>query len=215
MRYNLTLRINFILFISAEMKEKVSEPYQGGFPDKLGNHLLKNWRTYVGSSTRIVGNRQDGEDIASAAAIRIWFDWGNYQNSHDTQLQAAFHRTVRNLSLNFERDKKRHKNVSLELIDENAERHDKRIVWPKQLSSPSAESIVLKDLDFNLQSETLREAIMMLKESDILVIGFKLEELTNRDIGRILGISEGAVKSLYFRILERLREKLAELDFSS
>jgi RNA polymerase sigma-70 factor (ECF subfamily) len=59
--------------------------------------------------------------------------------------------------------------------------------------------------------EALLEAIRTLPadRQDLLVFKF-VEQLTNAEIGAIMGRSEGAIKSLYYRTLQELRGELEE-----
>jgi RNA polymerase sigma-70 factor (ECF subfamily) len=62
--------------------------------------------------------------------------------------------------------------------------------------------------------EVLREAIAGLprERQELLVLKYTTE-LTNREIGKVMGRSEGAVKALYHRTLIALRKELERRGF--
>jgi RNA polymerase sigma-70 factor (ECF subfamily) len=77
----------------------------------------------------------------------------------------------------------------------------------RNVVEPQPESVAELEYDVRL----LRDVIRTLDSArqELLVLKFT-EGLTNREIGTIMGRSEGAIKSLYHRTLVELREKMTE-----
>jgi len=62
----------------------------------------------------------------------------------------------------------------------------------------------------NEQLTFLRKCIAELKEVDRLIISMTLEEISQKEIGEVLGISEGNVRVKVHRIKEKISQKFAK-----
>ena len=114
-------------------------------------------------------------------------------NQRGAPFVAWLYRIAHNLVANWHRDKTRHPELPLDLWV-NARTSD---VSPQgQAERAEAERVLL-------------EAIRRLpaERQQLLILKF-VDELSNIEIGRVLGRSEGAIKSLYHRTLLALREEL-------
>jgi RNA polymerase sigma-70 factor (ECF subfamily) len=106
---------------------------------------------------------------------------------------AWLYRIAHNLVANYHRDRDRHKLIVLDELGSLVERR----IGPEGM----LESIT--------DQESVRKAIEKLHPDRqwLLVLKFG-EELTNAEIGEIMGRSEGAIKSLYHRTLVALRKQM-------
>ena len=103
------------------------------------------------------------------------------------------YRSAQNMLFNLVRDRSKHKTVPLE---------------PQNLSTPNQPELALLQAS---DDKRLESALAQLPPDRRLLLTLKFGEgLTNKQIGRIMGKSEGAVKSLYRRTLEQLRRILQE-----
>ncbi|MGH9378621.1 MAG: RNA polymerase sigma factor [Terriglobia bacterium] len=164
--------------------------------------LLNRYRLpLVGYFVRMVRDRALAEDLAQEAFLRV------YQARHRYQPEARFttwlYRIATNLALNALRDHKGGDAPALDKDDDGARRvariADKRLTAEEQLMLSDRERLI-------------RQAVEALPERQrAAVILHKYQEVDYRQIGKILGLSESAVKSLLFRAHENLRVRLAPL----
>ncbi|MDX1613759.1 MAG: sigma-70 family RNA polymerase sigma factor [Candidatus Promineifilaceae bacterium] len=133
----------------------------------------------------------DAEDLTAKVFFRALQHIENYEDQ-GVPFSAWLYRIARNLLANWYRDNSKRQMVSLDSV---AELHLE--------DSPEMAAELLED------RETLLVAIRRLPaDRQELLILKHVEQLTNAEIGQILGRSEGAIKSLYFRTLRALQVDL-------
>lgn len=139
-----------------------------------------------------VGNTHDAEDITARVFYRAMGGISRYDN-RGVPFSAWLYRIAHNLVANWYRDNARKKEVSLEEVGQFQQR------------SEHLESVMVQ----TQENEKLIKAIRSLPPDRQQLIILKLvEDLSNQEIGQIMGKSEGAVKSLYHRTLLSLRKKM-------
>ncbi len=138
------------------------------------------------------GSSHDAEDLTERVFFRALNHIHNYRN-RGVPFSAWLYRIAHNLVANWHRDNKRRKEVPLEDYVYSIRQGD----YP--------ESSVVKGQEI----EVLLRAIQKLPEErqTLLILKF-VERLSNEEIARIMGRSEGAIKSLYHRTLLALRGDL-------
>lgn len=141
-----------------------------------------------------IGNHHEAEDLTAKVFFRALNHISNYKNK-GTPFAAWLYRIAHNLVANWHRDRKRRKEVDLEQLTPNPDKQE----TPHQV----AERLDGRDI--------LLEAIQQLppERQQLLTLKFT-ERMSNAEIGRVMGRSEGAIKSLYHRTLVSLKELLAE-----
>jgi RNA polymerase sigma factor for flagellar operon FliA len=100
--------------------------------------------------------------------------------------------------------------VSLEeaMPDRDAESKEIRII--DTITDPGSEN-PLRELGFNEVKDILKEAIAGLPEKEKLVIAlYHYEELTLKEIGVVLDISESRVSQIHSKVILKLRSKLLQ-----
>ena len=141
-----------------------------------------------------VGNVHAAEDLTSRTFYRALANISRYEDK-GVPFSAWLYRIAHNLMANWHRDRHRKPVVSLDEIVVKSVSRD----YPEALavSEDNARFLrqVLKEID------PLRQELLVLKFS---------EGLSNIEIGRILGRSEGAIKSLYHRTLLSIRKEMAK-----
>lgn len=138
------------------------------------------------------GNVHDAEDLTSRTFYRALRSIEHYKQ-RGVPFSAWLYRIAHNLVSNWHRDRSRRKLI---LLDE--------------MVSVGERSASLDDLVEDLaQEHELLRAIRRLHpdRQQLLILKFS-EGLPNVEIGRIMGRSEGAIKSLYHRTLIALRREL-------
>jgi RNA polymerase sigma-70 factor (ECF subfamily) len=108
---------------------------------------------------------------------------------------AWLYRIAHNLVANWHRDHKRRKVVALEQVSLSGDKEEN----PQKAAERSNERELLLAAIHELPPE--RQQLLTLKF---------VERMSNADIGRLMGRSEGAIKSLYHRTLVSLKNLLAE-----
>lgn len=135
------------------------------------------------------GNKFDAEDLTARVFQRALKHVGNYQKT-EVPFSAWLYRIAHNLVANFYRDTNRRREVPIEEQEFN-------LPQPEHL-----ETHIIR----NEQLETLLFYIRKLSAERQLVVILKfVDDMPNVEIARILGRSEGAIKSLYHRTLLELR----------
>lgn len=137
------------------------------------------------------GNHQNAEDLTARVFHRALAHISKYED-RGSPFSAWLYTIANNLLANFHRDSARHKVVALD-----------DYVAGLKADSPEASA------EHNDEVERLLAAIRNLPEDRQQLLVLKaLDELPNQEIGRMMGRSEGAIKSLFHRTLSALREEL-------
>lgn len=141
-----------------------------------------------------LGNHHDAEDLTAKVFYRALNHIAHY-NQKGAPFAAWLYRIAHNLVVNWHRDHSRRQMVGLENLDLSGDKQES----PHHAAEQTNERELLLAAIQHLPRE--RQELLMLKF---------VERMSNAEIGRVLGRSEGAVKSLYHRTLVSLKELLAE-----
>jgi len=141
-----------------------------------------------------IGNQQEAEDLTAKVFHRALNHIPNYNNK-GIPFAAWLYRIAHNLVANWHRDHKRRQVVALDQVTLSSKKEEN----PHQAAERSNER------------ELLLAAIQKLppERQQLLTLKF-IERMPNAEIGRVMGRSEGAIKSLYHRTLVSLKELLAD-----
>ena len=138
------------------------------------------------------GNLHDAEDLTARVFQRAMNHIHKYTD-RGVPFSAWLYRIAHNLVANWHRDGSRRQEIPLTevpVLPSTEDRPETRLVRSQEQDS-------LMRLIRQLPSE--RQSLLILKF---------VEDLSNAEIGQIMGRSEGAVKSLYHRTLLALRDQL-------
>jgi RNA polymerase sigma-70 factor (ECF subfamily) len=138
------------------------------------------------------GNVADAEDLTARVFMRAMKHIGNYDD-RGVPFSAWLYRIAHNLVANWHRDRSRRKIMSLDDVSH----------WNFQEEGPESLTQFFEDREALLA--TIRR--LPADRQELLILKF-VERLSNKDIGDIMGRSEGAIKSLYHRTLLSLREEI-------
>lgn len=138
------------------------------------------------------GNVADAEDLTARVFMRAMKHIGNYDD-RGVPFSAWLYRIAHNLVANWHRDRSRRIIMSLDDVSH----------WNFQEESPESLTQFFEDREALLV--TIRR--LPADRQELLILKF-VERLSNKDIGDIMGRSEGAIKSLYHRTLLSLREEI-------
>ena len=156
---------------------------------ELYARYVKKMYSYIFHRT---GNAQDAEDLTAKVFIRAYSHIGNYVD-RGAPFQAWLYRIAHNLVANWHRDQARRKIIAL----------DDYVAHSLQSEAPER---LAEDVE---ERDQLMEAVRRLPEErqQLLLLKF-IEQLSNAEIGEIMGRTEGAIKSLYHRTLLALRDDM-------
>jgi RNA polymerase sigma-70 factor, ECF subfamily len=150
---------------------------------------------------RMVQNPAVSEELAQEVFLRVYRSRATYEPS--AKFRTWLFRIATHVALNWIRDGKNekiHQSLDMEVTDGLAmEVADRK---------PTVEQAMVRDA----RLAEIRKAIHALPEKQrAAVLMHKYEEMDYGQIGRALGLSESALKSLLFRAYETLRRRLAHL----
>lgn len=137
---------------------------------------------------------REAEDLTARVFYRALGHIGKY-DQRGAPFAAWLYRIAHNLVANWHRDRSRRKYIRL----------DDLITVAEKTAGPHHQA------EQNEQAQNLLHAIARLPadRQELLILKF-VEELSNADVGKIMGRSEGAIKSLYHRTLMALRDELSQ-----
>ncbi len=145
------------------------------------------------------GNVHDAEDLTARVFYRALHHIQNYTD-RGVPFSAWLYRIAHNLIANWHRDRSRHQEIPL---DDAPTLHYKG--EPPEVSLMQGQD-----------RESLLKLIRHLpaERQHLLILKF-VEQMSNAEIGQIMGRSEGAVKSLYHRTLLALRDELEGVNLNN
>jgi RNA polymerase sigma-70 factor (ECF subfamily) len=155
----------------------------------LYERYVRNIYSYVYYRT---GNHQDAEDLVARTFYRALKHFSRYVD-RGAPFSAYLYRIAHNMVANWHRDRSRRQIVPL----------DETMLSGVKREQPAA---VAEEKD---AQGVLLEAVRHLPEDrqQLLILKF-VDQLSNAEIGAIMGRTEGAIKSLYHRTLVALRQGL-------
>ena len=140
------------------------------------------------------GNMHDAEDLTARVFQRAMNHIHNYTD-RGVPFSAWLYRIAHNLVANWHRDRSRKQEIPINDIP----------VLPAKGDHPETKLV------YSEEQEALLRLIRKLppERQHLLILKF-VENLSNAEIGQIMGRSEGAIKSLYHRTLLALRDQIGD-----
>ena len=140
------------------------------------------------------GNLHDAEDLTARVFQRAMNHIQNYTD-RGVPFSAWLYRIAHNLVANWHRDRSRRQEIPINDVP----------VLPSKADHPE------RNLVRSQEQSTLLRIIRRLppERQNLLILKF-VENMSNAEIGAIMGRSEGAVKSLYHRTLLSLRDQIGD-----
>ena len=158
---------------------------------QLYEHYIDRIFNYVYYRT---GNVHDAEDLTARVFYRAMHHI-KYYTDRGVPFSAWLYRIAHNLIANWHRDRSRKQEIPIDDLPVLPTKGD----HPERNLVRSQEQDALLRLIRRLPSE----------RQNLLILKF-VENMSNAEIGKIMGRSEGAVKSLYHRTLLALRDQLGD-----
>lgn len=144
------------------------------------------------------GSAHDAEDLTARVFFRAMRHIGNYTD-RGVPFSAWLYRIAHNLVANWHRDNSRRKEIPLE------------DTFQLPIEYPHPETALV----YNEEQTRLLSVIRSLpaERQQLIILKF-VEHLPNSEIGRMMGRTEGAIKSLYHRTLLSLRDHLSTEEYN-
>jgi RNA polymerase sigma-70 factor (ECF subfamily) len=183
--------------ISSEREEELLLVQRAGSePDAFGELYERHVRKIYNYIYYRTGNHDDAEDLTARVFQRALKHVANFQDQ-GVPFSAWLYRIAHNLVANWHRDRSRRPVIPLE---------DHMFVRGIG-THPESETIAIEE------REMLLNAVQRLppERQQLLILKF-VERLSNAEIGSIMERTEGAIKSLYHRTLNALREEVRKLE---
>ncbi|OQY23317.1 MAG: hypothetical protein B6I35_04035 [Anaerolineaceae bacterium 4572_32.2] len=141
-------------------------------------------------------NHHDAEDLTARTFYRALKKMHHYVD-RGAPFSAYLYRIAHNLVANWYRDNSRRQFISF----------DETVLAVLRREGPSiiAEKRAQKKDDRDMLLQTVRQ--LPSDRQQLLILKF-VEQMTNAEIGQVMGRTEGAIKSLYHRTLVALREEM-------
>jgi len=176
----------------AEVLARASEGDREAFGELYARYIDRIFN-YVYYRT---GNTHDAEDLTARVFQRAMKHIHNYTD-RGVPFSAWLYRIAHNLVANWHRDRSRKQEIPITDIP----------VLPAKGDHPETNLVRTEEQD------ALLKLIRRLppERQQLLILKF-VENLSNADIGQIMGRSEGAIKSLYHRTLLALRDQVGDQD---
>jgi len=163
-------------------------------PDAFGElyeRYVDRIYNYIFYRTRDV---HEAEDLTARVFYRALSHMASYRQ-HGVPFAAWLYRIAHNLVANWYRDRSRHHDMRLDDMISLAARG----AGPDHLAERSEETRGLLDAMARLSVE--RQQLLILKFA---------EDMSNLEIARVMGRTEGAIKSMYHRTLVVLRDEMSK-----
>ena len=138
-----------------------------------------------------VGKRETAQDLCQDTFLKAWQHLPSFSTQKGGSFQAFLFKIARNLIIDWSRKKK-----TVPLGDQEIE----------------SEQSMADSLESQETTKKVKSAILKLKEKERQIIILRyFEELTVREVAKIVGLREGALRVRTHRILKKLKEILTEL----
>ena len=174
----------------ADVLERASQGDHGAFGELYTRYIGRIFN-YVYYRT---GNTHDAEDLTARVFQRAMNHIHNYTD-RGVPFSAWLYRIAHNLVANWHRDRSRKQEIPINDLP----------VLPAKGDQP--ETLLVRTEE---QGALLRHIRKLPPERQQLLILKFVENLSNAEIGQVMGRSEGAIKSLYHRTLLALRDQIGD-----
>ena len=168
----------------------------GTDPEAFGELYEKYVRKIYNYIYYRTGNYQDAEDLTARVFQRALLHVGGFEDK-GVPFSAWLYRIAHNLVANWHRDQSRRPVVAL----------DERTAPSGGTIHPETEAILQEEKTMLL--DIVRD--LSPDRQQLLILKF-VERLSNAEIAATMGRTEGAIKSLYHRTLNSLRQDTVDVD---
>jgi RNA polymerase sigma-70 factor (ECF subfamily) len=150
----------------------------------------------------MTSNHDDTDDLLQDIWAKAYRSIGGFRGQ--SQFSTWMHSIAANMTINFLKKRGRRWTMSLDDVD-NGVLQDKEFVELQAASTP------VREADLGEMQQKINQAIMQLTpEHRAVVTMFDVQGMPHADIAKVLGISEGTVRSRLFYAHKQLQASLSE-----
>ena len=141
-----------------------------------------------------IGNPADAEDLTAAVFLSAWRTVDHFLPSHDASFASWLFRLAHNAII--DRYRRKRDDISIDS-------------FPRQLDDDRLAHNPEGAIELEMTLASLRRAMRCLtdEQREVVLLRF-IEGLSAREVGDIMGKSEGTVRGMQFRAIESLRRQL-------
>lgn len=179
---------------------------QNGDTEAFDELVMKYSQKLYGLVYHMTSNKDDTHDLLQDVFAKAYRSVSKFRGN--SMFYTWIYSIATNMTLNFLKKRKRRAASSLDDIDTGVQ-NDPAFVDASHRSNPR------RQININELQKRLNKAMMILSEDHRAVVTmFDIQGMAHAEIGRILGISEGTVRSRLFYAHQQLRGYLAEFQGS-
>ncbi len=187
--------------MTQEQELQLIRRVQAGETEAFEDLVRSHEKTVYNLALRMTGDPQDAEDMAQEAFLKAYRSLGEFRG--ESKFSVWLYRIVSNVCLDHLRRQSRRPTVSLTAEDEEGEQTQ----WDVPDESLSPERL----LEQKLMREAVQKGLNALPEEQRQILLLReIRGLSYEEIGRILDLEPGTVKSRIFRARKRLCAFLLE-----
>lgn len=150
----------------------------------------------------MTSNKEDAEDLVQDVFVKAYTSLKSFKG--DSSFYTWAYRIAVNRTINFLKKRKRDPAMSLDDLDQAVER-DPAYVELRARESP------VRDAGLSELQKKLNEALQTLSEKHrTVVVMHDIQGVPHEEIAKMLGCSEGTVRSRLFYARQQLQQELAE-----
>ncbi len=173
-----------------------------GDTDAYDRLVLKYRDRIYALAYNMTSNRHDAEDLVQDAFVRAYRSLGKFRGQ--SSFYTWIYRIAVNRAINFLKKRKRRQAPSLDDVDGGIER-DPAFVELSARITPR------REVNLNELQKKLNEALQKLSEKHrTVVVLHDIQGIPHEQISRMVGVSEGTVRSRLFYARKQLQGELAE-----
>jgi RNA polymerase sigma factor (sigma-70 family) len=188
---------------SSEEDRILVEKAQGGSTRAFDDLVRKYTPKIYGLVYNMTSNREDTADLLQDIFAKAYRSLDRFlgKSSFYTWIYAI----AVNMTLNYLKKRNRHVKVSLDDMDSAVEND------PEFIKATTGNTNPLRDVNLHELQKKLNEAMMKLSEDHRAVVTmYDIQGLQHAEISKILGVSEGTVRSRLFYAHRQLQNFLEE-----
>jgi RNA polymerase sigma factor (sigma-70 family) len=175
---------------------------QAGDAAAFDQLVIKYSQRLYGLVYHMTSNHEDTNDLLQEVFAKAYRSLRGFQGK--SSFYTWIHTIGVNMTINFLKKRNRRYLMSLDDVDSNLQ-HDKEFIELTSTSSP------VRETDLNELQIRLNEAMMKLSADHRAVVTmFDIQGMPHAEIAKILGISEGTVRSRLFYAHRQLQNFLEE-----
>ena len=181
--------------MTQEQELKLVRRVQAGDAEAFEDLVRAHEKTVYNLALRMTGNPQDAEDMAQEAFLKAYRSLPDFRG--ESKFSVWLYRITANVCLDFLRRKRRADAISLTVEDDEGD----EVQW----EIPDERVLPERELERKLTRDAVRRGLAALPEEqrEILLLR-EIRGLSYEEIGEILDLEPGTVKSRIFRARKRL-----------